>query len=58
MSLNFASTSLHQFVREEPNKEDWNVLNEVCNDETLWENDTKKAEVPNDLSEQQDSLLK
>ena len=57
LSLNFASTSLHQFVREELNKEDWKVLNEVCIDETLWENDTKKAEVPNDLSEQQDSLF-
>ena len=57
LSLNFASTSLHQFVREIPNNEDWKALNEVCNDKTLWENDTKKAEVPHDLSEQQDSLF-
>lgn len=57
LSLNFASTSLHQFVRESSNDEDWKVLNEVCNDKTLWENDTKKAEVPKDLSEQQDSLF-
>lgn len=57
LSLNFASTSLHQFVREIPNDEDWKALNEVCNDKTLWEYDTKKAEVPKDLSEQQDSLF-
>ena len=57
LSLNFASTSLHQFVREISNNEDWKALNEVCNDKTLWEYDTKKAEVPKDLSEQQDSLF-
>lgn len=55
--LSFASTSLHQYVSKDSNKQDWKVLHNICMNETLWKKGIKKVEVPDNLSEQQDSLF-
>ena len=55
--LSFASTSLHQYVSENSNKHDWTVLHEICENASLWKKGIKKVEVPDNLSEQQDSLF-
>ena len=57
LSLNFASTSLHQYVSKDSNKQDWEVLHDICKNKTLWKKGIKKVEVPDNLSEQQDSLF-
>ena len=55
--LSFASTSLHQYVSKDSNKQDWKVLHDICKNKTLWKKGIKKVEVPDNLSEQQDSLF-
>ena len=57
LSLNFASTSLHQYISENSNEQDWKMLHDICENETLWKKGIKKVEVPDNLSEQQDSLF-
>ena len=59
LSLNFASTSLHQYVSEDPNNDDWNKLQERCNTENkdLWMRDNTQAIVPEGFSEHQESLF-
>lgn len=55
--LSFASTSLHQYVSKDFNMQDWKVLHDICNNKTLWKKGIKKVEMPDNLSEQQDSLF-
>lgn len=62
LSLNFASTSLHQYVSATSNQDDWHLLHEICNDDKCkdtnwWKNDPIKVVVPNNLSKHQDSLF-
>lgn len=62
LSLNFASTSLHQYVSATSNQDDWHLLHEIfnddkCKDTNWWKNDPIKVEVPDNLCEQQDSLF-
>lgn len=41
---NFASTSLHQFILEEDEEDDFSSLTEICNNEVLWEVKNNKIE--------------
>lgn len=57
LSLNFASTSLHQFVSETSNHLDWEQLQKICNNEDFWTLDNTRAFVPGEFAETQDSLF-
>lgn len=57
LSLNFASTSLHQFVNEDTEQQNWTKLQRICDDTNLWTLDNTKVSVPKDFSEREDSLF-
>ena len=57
LSINFASTSLHQFIEHNSSPQDWLQLDNLCKDPSLWELDNQKVSVPDDFSERQDTLF-
>ncbi len=57
LTLNFASTSLHQFVSEDSEQQDWEKLQKICDNETLWTLDNTKVSVPENFREREDSLF-
>ena len=57
LSINFASSSLHQFIEGDSAPQDWQRLHDLCADQSLWELDNTKAHVPDGFTERQDSLF-
>ena len=55
LSVNFASTSLHQFI--DYNSQDWQLLENLCDDRELWKLDNTKVSVPDGFAERKDSLF-
>ena len=57
LSINFASTSLHQFVGHSSSPQDWEELKTICEDSNNWIEDNTKVVVPEDFVERQDTLF-
>ena len=57
LSINFASTSLHQFIEYDSAPKDWQQLENLCADPSLWYLDNTKVYVPDGFTERQDSLF-
>lgn len=57
LSINFASSSLHQFIESDSAPQDWQRLQDLCADQSLWELDNTKVHIPDGFTERQDSLF-
>ena len=58
LSINFASTSLHQFVEKNTAEHDWDTLWNICEDDNdLWVEDNTKVFVSEDDTFRENSLF-